>query len=43
LGIAFKYGRNSDQYRLAGGTPTSEAVRKGTASRLKTKLQEHSI
>jgi hypothetical protein len=43
LGIAFKYGRDSDQYRLAGGTPTSEAVRKGTASRLKTKLQEHSI
>lgn len=43
LGVAFKYGRDSDQYRLAGGTPTSEAVRKGTASRLKTKLQEHSI
>lgn len=43
LGVAFKYGRDSDQYRLAGGTPTSEAVRKGAASRLKTKLQEHSI
>ena len=43
LGVAFKYGRDSDQYRLAGGTPTSEAVRKGAASCLKTKLQEHSI
>jgi hypothetical protein len=40
LGVAFKYGKDSDQYRLAGGTPTSEAARKGTATRLKAKTQE---
>ncbi|MBW4540393.1 MAG: hypothetical protein KME43_14790 [Myxacorys chilensis ATA2-1-KO14] len=39
LGIAFKYGKDSDQYRLAGGTPTSEVVRKGIATRLKSKPQ----
>lgn len=39
LGIAFKYGKDSDQYRLAGGTPTSEVVRKGIATRLQSKPQ----
>ncbi|MBW4442360.1 MAG: hypothetical protein KME10_14220 [Plectolyngbya sp. WJT66-NPBG17] len=40
LGVAFKYGKDSDQYRLAGGTPTSEVIRKGMATRLKSKPQE---
>jgi hypothetical protein len=42
LGIAFKYGKDSDEYRLAGGTPTSEVIRKAVATRLKAKLQEES-
>lgn len=37
LGVAFKFGRDSDEYRLAGGTPTSEITRKGMATRLKAK------
>lgn len=40
LGVAFKFGKNSDEYRLAGGTPTSEITRKATVTRLKGKLQE---
>lgn len=40
LGVAFKYGKDSDQYKLAGGVPTSEIVRKGMATRLKSKPQE---
>lgn len=40
LGVAFKYGKDSNQYRLAGGTPTSEVVRKGIATRLKSKPED---
>jgi hypothetical protein len=40
LGVAFKYGRNSNEYRLAGGTPTDEITRKAVATRLKAKAQE---
>ena len=37
LGIAFKYGKNSEQYALAGGVKTSDVVRRRRASLLKAK------
>ncbi|HTL88837.1 MAG TPA: hypothetical protein VL134_05500 [Leptolyngbya sp.] len=40
LGVAFRYGKSSEQYRLAGGTPADEAARKGVLTRMKTKPQE---
>lgn len=34
-GVAFKYGKNSSEYELAGGIRESERVRKSRLSRLK--------
>ena len=36
LGIAFKYGKDSEQYKLVGGTTTSDRMRKSLATRYKT-------
>ncbi len=35
LGIAFKYGKDSEQYKLVGGTTTSDRMRKSVATRYK--------
>ena len=43
LGVAFRYGKNSEQYRLAGGKSPSETARKAVATRLKAKPQADTI
>lgn len=40
LGVAFRYTKESDQYRLIGGTPPSEAARKALITRLKAKQEQ---
>jgi predicted nucleic acid-binding Zn-ribbon protein len=35
-GVEFQYGQDSIQYKQAGGTPTSERIRKSRATRLRT-------
>lgn len=40
LGVAFRYGKESDEYRLAGGKSPSETARKGVVTRLKLNLQD---
>jgi hypothetical protein len=35
LGIAFRYGKDSNEYQLAGGVTTKERVRKSMATRIK--------
>lgn len=35
IGIAFKYGKDSREYEMAGGVRKSERIRRSTASRLK--------
>ncbi|AFY35754.1 hypothetical protein [Calothrix sp. PCC 7507] len=35
-GVGFKYGRNSNEYELAGGVRESERIRKSRLTRLKT-------
>lgn len=39
-GVAFKYGKNSSQYELAGGIRDSERVRKSRLTRLKARTKE---
>ncbi|MEH2015346.1 hypothetical protein [Nostoc sp.] len=39
-GVAFKYGKNSSEYELAGGIRDSERVRKGRLTRLKARTKE---
>ncbi|MEH1932208.1 MAG: hypothetical protein V7L14_00410 [Nostoc sp.] len=39
-GVAFKYGKNSSEYELAGGIRDSERVRKSRLSRLKASAEE---
>jgi hypothetical protein len=39
LGIAFKYGKDSEEYKLVGGVTTSERVRKSIATRYKGKTE----
>ncbi|MBD2492866.1 hypothetical protein [Nostoc sp. FACHB-280] len=36
LGVAFKYGNDSNEYEMAGGVRKSDRVRKSTATRLKS-------
>jgi hypothetical protein len=36
IGVAFKYGKDSREYEMAGGVRTSERIRKSRATRLKT-------
>jgi hypothetical protein len=35
LGVAFRYGKDSHEYELAGGVPTKERIRKSMATRIK--------
>ncbi|WP_315786105.1 hypothetical protein [Fischerella sp. JS2] len=42
IGVAFKYGKDSREYEMAGGVRKSERVRKSTASRLKGGAEETS-
>lgn len=35
IGVAFKYGKDSREYEMAGGVRKSERIRRSTASRLK--------
>ncbi len=43
LGIAFKYGKDSCEYEMAGGVRKSERIRRSTASRLKAVTNEMSV
>ncbi|MBD2210408.1 hypothetical protein H6G27_11030 [Nostoc linckia FACHB-104] len=40
LGVAFRYGKDSHQYELAGGVRTSKRVRKSTVTRAKSVKEE---
>ncbi|AVH69004.1 hypothetical protein [Nostoc sp. 'Lobaria pulmonaria (5183) cyanobiont'] len=40
LGVAFKYGKDSYEYQMAGGVRKSDRIRKSRATRLKTTLEQ---
>ncbi|MBW4539486.1 MAG: hypothetical protein KME43_10140 [Myxacorys chilensis ATA2-1-KO14] len=40
IGVAFKYGKDSSEYEMAGGVKKSDRIRRSTASRLKAKAEE---
>ncbi|PSB24625.1 hypothetical protein [Stenomitos frigidus] len=40
IGVAFKYGKNSREYEMAGGVRKSERIRRSTVSRLKASADE---
>ncbi|MBD0264379.1 MAG: hypothetical protein ICV78_17120 [Tolypothrix sp. Co-bin9] len=42
IGVAFKYGKDSRQYEMAGGVRKSERIRKSRATRLKTAAKKAS-
>lgn len=42
IGVAFKYGKDSPEYEMAGGVRKSDRIRKSTASRLKAATEEPS-
>lgn len=42
IGVAFKYGKNSREYEMAGGVRKSERIRRSTVSRLKAGVEEPS-
>ncbi|BBD69456.1 hypothetical protein NIES4072_32110 [Nostoc commune NIES-4072] len=42
LGVAFKYGKDSHEYQMAGGVRKSDRIRKSRATRLKTTTKEAS-
>lgn len=42
IGVAFKYGKNSREYEMAGGVRKSERIRRSTVSRLKAGAEEAS-
>ena len=42
IGVAFKYGKDSRQYEMAGGVRKSERIRKSRVTRLKTLAQKAS-
>ncbi|MBD2301928.1 hypothetical protein H6G80_31455 [Nostoc sp. FACHB-87] len=42
IGVAFKYGKDSVEYEMAGGVRKSERVRRSSVSRLKASTQETS-
>ncbi|MBD2356628.1 hypothetical protein H6G41_18690 [Tolypothrix sp. FACHB-123] len=42
IGVAFKYGKDSIEYEMAGGVRKSERIRRSTKSRLKTRSEEAS-
>jgi hypothetical protein len=42
MGVGFKYGKNSNEYELAGGVRDSERIRKGRLTRLKNSADKTS-
>nr|WP_267871595.1 hypothetical protein [Nostoc sp. CHAB 5715] len=42
MGVGFKYGKNSDEYELAGGVRDSERIRKSRLTRLKSNTDKTS-
>ncbi|MBH8573673.1 hypothetical protein I8752_11715 [Nostocaceae cyanobacterium CENA369] len=42
IGVAFKYGKDSREYEMAGGVRKSERIRRSIASRLKAGTEEAS-
>lgn len=42
LGVAFKYGKDSREYEMAGGTRKSERIRRSSVNRLKAGAEESS-
>ncbi|MDZ8065992.1 MAG: hypothetical protein RMY64_10165 [Nostoc sp. DedQUE08] len=40
LGVAFKYGKDSYEYQMAGGVRKSDRIRKSRATRLKSTVEE---
>jgi hypothetical protein len=42
IGVAFKYGKDSREYEMAGGVRKSERIRRSTQSRLKARPEEAS-
>ncbi|MGV0105234.1 hypothetical protein [Nostoc sp. DSM 114167] len=40
LGVAFKYGKDSHEYQMAGGVRKSDRIRKSRATRLKSASEE---
>ncbi|MEH2268677.1 MAG: hypothetical protein V7K68_09640, partial [Nostoc sp.] len=40
LGVAFKYGKDSREYEMAGGVRKSDRIRKSTATRLRATTEE---
>ena len=40
IGVAFKYGKDSREYEMAGGVRKSERIRRSTVSRLKAGAEE---
>ncbi len=40
IGVAFKYGKDSSEYEMAGGVKKSDRIRRSTASRLRAKAEE---
>ena len=40
IGVAFKYGKDSREYEMAGGVRKSERIRRSTMSRLKAGVEE---
>ncbi|MBD2560755.1 MULTISPECIES: hypothetical protein [Nostoc] len=43
MGVAFKYGKNSSEYEMAGGIRDSERIRKSRLSRLKASVGEVTV
>ncbi|MEH2276440.1 MAG: hypothetical protein V7K40_17025 [Nostoc sp.] len=43
VGVGFKYGKNSDEYELAGGVRDSERIRKSRLTRLKSNTDKTSV
>ncbi|MBN3891641.1 MAG: hypothetical protein HWQ43_21625 [Nostoc sp. JL31] len=42
-GVGFKYGKNSNEYELAGGVRDSERIRKSRLTRLKSNTDKNAI
>lgn len=42
IGVAFKYGKDSNEYEMAGGVRKSERIRRSTKSRLKASKEASS-
>jgi hypothetical protein len=40
MGVGFKYGKNSNEYELAGGVRDSERIRKSRLTRLKSNIDK---